>query len=490
MTWCATVADGTIEFLGRKDTQVKIRGFRIELGEIEAVIAGHPSVREAAAIVREDVPGDKRIAAYVVLKAGESMDVESLRSCLQNKIPEYMVPSAIVALDALPLNANGKIDRSALPAPNRDQTAATLDHQKPRDSLEIQLAKIWEKTLGVGSVGIRDNFFDLGGHSLLAIQMLSQIKKYLCKEIAVADLFKHPTIEQLANILRSEGWKSPFSLLIPFQPLGTKPPFYCIHGGAMEAANLIGLEQPFYGAFPHGYFGDRIPATVEKMASEYVMEITTLQPEGPYFIGGYSFGGLLAFEIAHQLESRGRKVALLVLIDATPIKNSEGTQKTNHKNEKKQTQSSSIKSYLIRVGRNFVGLKPNEKIGYILKGIWGRTVGRTWVYKKRKEYICRFCLATGIRIPQGLNTVYRGMAFMNAAKLYVPKKLNGHAVLFRAGERENELQAFWQSQVGSNLEIHELPGGHFDIFESPQVEIFAEKLKASLERAQQDARSD
>lgn len=482
--------DGLIEFLGRKDTQVKIRGFRIELGEIEAVLMIHSSVREVAVAVREDMHGDKRIAAYVVLKPGKSLNTEALRAFVMEKLPEYMVPSAFVLLDALPLTSNGKVDRKALPALSDDQERSGRTYQAPRDSLEIQLVKIWEKTLSRRNIGINDNFFDLGGHSLLAIQVVSQTKKYLGKEIAVADLFKHPDIEHLAAFMRSEGWSSRFSLLIPFQPLGPKPPFFCLHGAVAEAANLIGLEQPFFGGFPHGFFGGRIPASVEEMAVEYLREIRIVQPEGPYYVGGYSLGGMVAFEVAQQLKRQGQKVALLVLIDATASSSSEKSlkpTKNNTGNTGGEWRLKGLRRYLTQVGKRFMELNAIEKIVYILKGVWRRIFVKTGIERKIKEYICRGCVSVGIPLSDSLRKFYRVYVFRRAARTYTTGKYYGHAVLFRTIKGKGNLHSYWTRHIETGLEIHDLPGGHFDIFEYPQVAMFSEKLKMCLEKAQNKA---
>jgi amino acid adenylation domain-containing protein len=482
--------DGNIEFIGRIDNQVKLRGFRIELGEIETVLKMHPAVNDAVALMREDQPGNKRIVAYVVLKSVRKPDDQEFRNFIQGKLPGYMVPSAFVVINSLPLTQNGKVERNALSVPDPTLTVAKQSFLAPRDSLELYLAKIFEKLLCTMPVGIRDNFFELGGHSLLAIQVVSQIKKYVGRRIAVADLYSHPTVEQLAESIRSEGWSSPFVLLIPFQPLGSKPPFFCIHGAAAEAANLIGLEQPFYGAMPHGHLRDLIPATIEEMASDYVREIRAIQPEGPYYIGGYSFGGLLAFEMSHQIKSQGQKVALLVLIDATPAEKPMENPSNAFKNGPKMSLSSRIRAYIIRVGKQLAGLRPKEMICYILKGIWARTVKGTAIESKMKEYICRGCIAAGIKVPKNLSTFYRHHIYDNAVKMYAQKKYDGQAVLFRAVKEKGNIQKFWQQQFENGLEIHELQGCHFELFEHSQVGILAKKLKLCLERVQNQARSD
>ena len=191
--------DGNLEFLGRLDSQVKIRGFRIELGEVEGVLRAQSEIRKAAVVVREDTPGDKRLVAYLVAKTGEKPDAIILRARLAEKLPEYMIPSRFVAVEAMPLNANGKLDRKALEMMDGEELASGTDYVAPRNELERELAEIWRAVLRRERVGIQDNFFDLGGYSLLAAVMGSQIHRRLGKEVSLHWIFEHPTIERLAK---------------------------------------------------------------------------------------------------------------------------------------------------------------------------------------------------------------------------------------------------------------------------------------------------
>jgi len=192
-------ADGNIEFLGRIDHQVKVRGFRIELGEIEAVLGGHPALREAVVVVREDVPGDKRLVAYVVPAGETAPTVGELRSYLRQQLPEYMVPSAFVTLEALPLSPSGKVDRKALPAPDRSRPELEREYVAPRNETEAKLAAICAELLGLEQVGVYDNFFELGGHSLLATQFISRLRDTFHIELPLRSLFEHPTVADLAG---------------------------------------------------------------------------------------------------------------------------------------------------------------------------------------------------------------------------------------------------------------------------------------------------
>jgi acyl carrier protein len=199
--------DGNIEFLGRIDQQVKIRGYRIELGEIETVLGQHSSLREAVVLAREDSPGDRRLVAYVVAAAGSAPSVDTLRGFLQQKLPEYMVPSAFMFLDSLPITPNGKLDRKALPPP--DQTRPDLDETfvAPRTPVEEALANMWAAVLKVDKVGVHDNFFELGGHSLLATQLISRIRDTFKLDLPLRSLFEAPTIYGLAQRMQELGVK-------------------------------------------------------------------------------------------------------------------------------------------------------------------------------------------------------------------------------------------------------------------------------------------
>jgi acyl carrier protein len=190
--------DGNIEYIGRVDHQVKIRGFRIEPGEIEAVLGQHPAVREAVVVTQEDVPGEKRLVAYVVAEREPRPTATDLRRFLQEKLPEYMVPAVFVLLEALPLMSNGKVDRRALPAPGRARPELEKAFVAPRTPTEQMLAEIWTQVLGIERVGIYDNFFDLGGHSLLATQIMFRLRDTFQAEISLRTLFEKPTIEELA----------------------------------------------------------------------------------------------------------------------------------------------------------------------------------------------------------------------------------------------------------------------------------------------------
>ncbi len=259
--------DGTLEFSGRLDYQVKVRGHRIELGEIEAALLAQPSVREAVVIVREDTADDARLVAYVTFGEGQQTTSADLRSSLRTRLPEYMVPARCVILDALPLTPNGKIDRRALPAPDQAPGDVVREVLGPRDATESQLTRLWEEVLNVRPVGVNDNFFDLGGHSLLAVRLFSRLATEFGRDLPLATLFQAPTIAELATFLRQGEQVVSWSSLVPLQPHGQRPPFFCIHpiGGNLlsyrDLARHLGPDQPVYGLQARGLDGQSAPHT-------------------------------------------------------------------------------------------------------------------------------------------------------------------------------------------------------------------------------------
>lgn len=320
------LADGSIEYLGRADGQVKIRGFRIELGEIEAQLKTHPGVRDCAVAVHEAGAGLKRVCAYVVPEPDNNPGVTQMRVHLAARLPEYMLPASFVFLQCLPLTPNGKLDRRALPVDDGARPELDRKYAAPRDALEGQLSGILEKVLKVSPVGIRDNFFELGGHSLLAIRTVALIGKELGCKLKVATLFQSPTVEQLAVVLRkgdTDPLPQPATSLVELKRGGKGPALFLVHGagGGMfwGYVNLAKhLDCPVYGFKSRGLDGLQEFDRIEELASHYVADMRGCQPQGPYHLGGYCFGGNVAFEMARQLEQAGEAVSLLVLMNCAP----------------------------------------------------------------------------------------------------------------------------------------------------------------------------
>ncbi|WIL35255.1 non-ribosomal peptide synthetase DhbF [Bacillus stercoris] len=314
-------ADGSLDYVGRADHQVKIRGFRIELGEIEAALIQHPQLEDAAVIVREDQPGDKRLAAYVI-PSEETFDTAELRRYAAERLPDYMVPAAFVTMKELPLTPNGKLDRKALPAPD---FAGAVTGRGPRTPQEEILCDLFMEVLHLPRVGIDDRFFDLGGHSLLAVQLMSRIRESLGVELSIGNLFEAPTVAGLAERLEMGSSQSALDVLLPLRTSGDKLPLFCVHpaGGLSWCyAGLmtnIGTDYPIYGLQARG-IGQReeLPKTLDDMAADYIEQIRTVQPKGPYHLLGWSLGGNVVQAMATQLQNQGEEVSLLVMLDAYP----------------------------------------------------------------------------------------------------------------------------------------------------------------------------
>ncbi|SPE63311.1 putative Phenylalanine racemase (ATP-hydrolyzing) [Verrucomicrobia bacterium] len=321
--------DGNIEFLGRLDQQVKLRGFRIELGEVESHLSQHPDVQACVVAVLGQSTQDKRLAAYFVASNRRCPNESELRRFLDQKLPDYMVPSTFVLLEALPLTANGKVDRSALPDPGQVRPCLEETYAAPHDRVEAELTGIWEQVLGVQPVGVEDGFFDLGGHSLLAVRVVAEIEKVFGKKLRVATIFQAPTIQRLAAIIREDSTESSAiegTSIVELQApgAGAGSPLFLVHGagGGMfwGYANLTRHlpGQPVYGFKSRGLDGREELESVEEMAAQYLADLRKIQARGPYHLGGYCFGGIVAYEMARQLRARGELVALLALLNCSP----------------------------------------------------------------------------------------------------------------------------------------------------------------------------
>ncbi|OON72765.1 hypothetical protein B1H18_28890 [Streptomyces tsukubensis] len=321
--------EGQLEFVGRSDEQIKIRGFRVEPGEIEAVLARHPRVDRAVVVAREDTPGGRRLVGYAVATAeaaaqaqeGQPVDPAEVRAFVAGRLPEYMVP-AVVVVDRLPLTVNGKLDRAALPAP--DYRAST-GGRAPRTPQEEVLCGLFADVLGLPAVGVDDSFFEMGGHSLLATRLVGRVRAVLGVEVAIRTILESPTVAGLASRLGMEDQLGACQVVMPLRRSGVRPPLFCVHPSGGMSWSYGGLlkylspELPVYGIQARGLGGDDpLPQSLEEMAEDYVRQITSIQPEGPYFLLGWSYGGIVAHAITALLERHGLSVALLVLVDAFP----------------------------------------------------------------------------------------------------------------------------------------------------------------------------
>lgn len=452
------LANGEIEFVGRRDFQVKIRGFRVELGEIESALTKHAAVREALVIAREEGLNNKRLVGYIVPAAGSLADPADLRKFLKRQLPEYMVPSDFVVLEEFPLTPNGKVDRKALPAPQPSANAA--DHVAPTNVVEAELVDMWQEILAKKPISVRDNFFDLGGHSLLAVRLMRRIEHNFKRKLPLTTLFEAPTIEQFAALLQQERWTPSQASLVPIQPDGERAPFFCIHGlgGTVLRFNALarhmGTDRPFYGVQAQGLEGDRaFHTSVEEMAAFYIKEIRALQPEGPYNFGGYSLGGLIAFEMARQLQADGQEVGVLALLDTYPGK------------------PKSTKLLL----STLLTLPLAEQLDYLAQR--AKRIRRG--IKRRFEFLF---------LPRPLKEVRR--VFAVAEEKFKPQVYFGSATWFRATEKglrgvDNPTDD-WSKWVTGGVEVHEILGDHGSILKEPDVRYLAESLRSVLNKSEEE----
>ncbi len=315
--------DGAVEYLGRNDHQIKIRGFRVEPGEIEAALIAQPEIRQAVVILREDTGQDKRLVAYLVTTHGHPVDEADLSARLAHSLPSHMIPSAYVTLDSIPLNVNGKIDRHALPAPRWQVQEGFV---APRTEMEKMIARIWCKTLGLDEVGIHDSFFKFGGDSLAAARMITAVHSEINAVIPLRAIFESPTIASLALLIGNPTSKTDvLDPVLPIRERGSSAPLFCIHpvagmGWAFHSlADHIAEDMPIYALQSEGLRDpSALPSSIEEMAADYVKRIRNIQSNGPYHILGWSFGGLVAHEMARQLREQDEAVAFLGLLDSYP----------------------------------------------------------------------------------------------------------------------------------------------------------------------------
>jgi amino acid adenylation domain-containing protein len=434
------LGNGGIQFWGRLDHQVKLRGFRIELGEIENALHAVPGVQGNAVILREDEPGDQRLVAYYVSDRKMAPGIELMREALRSQLPSYMVPAEFIPLDALPLTPNGKVDRRALPAPERRGSAADRVVVGARDELERLLVGVWESLLGIKPISVEDNFFDLGGHSLLALRVFAQMEKLTGSPYPLSLLFQAPTIAQLAALMRTQDATNCSSLLA-FHDQGSKPILFSAHFGGKELAQYLETDQPWYGFHMRSWEGKRSPEDVGDIAADYIQRMKSVQPTGPYFLSGYSFGGIVAFEMAQQLIAQGQKIALLMLIVPS---------NWHH----------------IRFGTR--GAKERLK-----------SICRKFIYGVSELY-----LSKGKPIPVSLRARYGTEVSLRALRRYTPKLYPGRIVLLTTHDERQHLEASWRKLALKGIDLFELPGDHFDIFNERHRKQWLQQIVSCLRDAQ------
>ncbi len=397
-----------------------------------------------------------------------------LRDYLQQQLPAYMVPSSFTVLDKLPLTPNGKINRKALPEPDAQRRGNA--YQPPRDTVELQLAQIWEELLKTHPVGISDNFFDIGGHSLLAVRLVAQIEQKFNQHISLSTLFHHGTIEDIAKILRQQSERRPWSCVVPIQPAGKNEPLFCVHpaGGNvlcyLELAQQLGANQPLYAFQAYGLEAEQTPySEVAEMAQIYITAMKTVQPHGPYQIVGWSFGGPVAVEMATQLQAHHESVTFLGLFDAI------APHIVRDIVQEPEDDAQFFADYFAEADAELSldylrQLRPEDQIAYVIAQ--GRQAGI-------------FPADVDLMQTRRLVNVYR--TNMSALLRYRACAYHGRITLFQASERRPEDPALppehgWQTYTAQPVEVIQVPGKHHAMMNLPHVQALAQRLKSCLER--------
>ncbi|MDB4991424.1 MAG: putative non-ribosomal peptide synthetase, partial [Myxococcaceae bacterium] len=463
--------DGNIEFLGRSDLQVKIQGYRVELGEIEAALGTHPSVQACAVIAVGELRGAKRLAAFIVPSAEPAL-IHTLRDHLRAKLPEYMVPTSFASLETIPLSVNGKVDRAAL-AKLVTSAARKHRHEAARDPIELALVKIWQDVLSQPSIGVLDNFFDLGGQSVVAVSLMARIERHFGRRLPLGVLLEAPTIEQLASLLRREHAGGVRSPLVPIQRLGEAPPLFLIHPVGGNVLCYVPLahsidNRPVYALQSPGLDGERAPhATIESMATDYLRAIREVQGSGPYLLGGWSLGGVVAYEMARQLRAEGERTALVVMFDSSTPR--------HQPMQERHDDGELAAQFLSDLAQSF-----------------GKTIEVAAASLSQLEPSARldrmFELASAENlVPEGSGRERIGQLYevfrsnMLALLRYKVGPYDGPVILARAADvpgRERDLG--WSTAGAADLTVHDIPGDHYAMITASKVADLSKLLETFL----------
>ena len=485
------LSGGCLLCLGRKDSQVKIRGHRIEIAEIELALLSHEKIQAAVVLAREDQNGEQQLVAYFIPSELPGPTVTQLRHSLAETLPEYMIPSTFMALDEFPQAPNGKINRRALPPPTTTRPELDTPYALPRSPLEDELTRIWADVLSLDRVGVNDNFFDLGGHSLLAVLLVDRVTKKFGTSLPASMLLQAPTVTQMAGILKEDEWSQTHflwsnypSLIVPFHPLGSKPPLFWFNWGPWDfrLPRYLGSDQPVYGLQHQSQDGHRARYTsIEEIAAHYVEGMRTVQAKGPYFLGGLCTGGMVAFEMAQQLKNEGDEVALLVLLDPSDLHRRElsSSRRTVPSLSSRMT---ALRNKVSRHLRELAPLKPHDQLSYIFTKIETRFEGLSgtisWAGRKL------LCEVFEHALPLSLRACYIESIYERARAAYVPELYRGRVILFKTPGRYHANQSGWEHLISGRVKIQELDTDHDNVFKEPYVKTFAELMKTYLSEAQ------
>jgi amino acid adenylation domain-containing protein len=450
-------ADGTIEVLGRTDNQVKVRGYRVELEAVEAAVLLHPRVAAAVARAWPDSMGGFRLSVYVVAKNNTfAPNLADMRAFLESSLPDSMIPSDVIPLPAIPLTPHGKVDRASLPAP-ASRTPAQGTTPRSRTPQDARLAAIWADLLGWDHVELDDNFFDLGGHSLLVAALQQRIGTEFGQRIPMAELFHSPTIRQQVELIQRlvKGEPALPPGVFALQPQGTGNGIFWVHYLNVKLAKAIGDEQPFLvvALTTEDFSSLGQSPTLQSIAACLVRKILATRSKAPYTIGGQCAGGILAYEIAAQLQAAGHEVSLLVLLDAPNL--------SYLKSQERLTSKLSYPRYLLRraarLGLRISTVYGGELLLNTLTGALGTKSART-----------------EMRVAQEMIEA--------ASRAYQPEKYDGKTLLVLASDRppHRDYLPGWQAIVPHNLHIQYVDGHHRDFLNPQNLRAIADAITFQL----------
>ncbi|MET8155803.1 amino acid adenylation domain-containing protein [Sphaerisporangium sp. NPDC005289] len=500
---------GAHEFLGRVDDQVKVRGFRVEPAEVEAVVRTHPRVRDVAVLAREDAAGDRQLAAYVVVRRACGADgpgeVPGLREFLLERLPDHMVPATVETMDALPLTPNGKVDRAALLA--RAPVAGARERQvvEPRDEEEARLLAIWRDTLRTRPLGVTDDFFEAGGNSLLAVRLIAQIRRRTGHNLPLASLFTDGTVAAMARLIRTAGQDAGIAgdgdggagpvtrdpIAVPIQALGARRPFFCVHAGGgttlgyLDLARNLGADQPFHGMQSLGLDGVQEPLPdLTEMATRYVECMRRIQPEGPYLIGGWCLGGIIAFEMTRVLRAQGQRTGVLVLIDSeSPATAAAGLRAEEAAGGPGADldDTTLLKRFAWHFGiedtrADLAELTEEQRLAHLLDLARRHDVLPADAGPEQLGWLLR---------------VYKNniLAVHDYLRAFTPGETLDHPVVLYRPVRELDAgqdAAFgWTGLAGARLSVELVPGDHHSVMRPPAVAVLAERLRTLLGTCQE-----
>ena len=420
------------------------------------------------------------MAYYIALDPAPT--VNELKQFLSADLPQYMVPAAWVALSAFPLMPNGKLNRKGLPAPTYESAPLNTTASPPADELEQQIGAIWEEVLGVDRVARTDSFFELGGHSLLAVRLFSVIQSRLGRNIPLVALFHEPTVAGLADWVRQHGDTSGWSSLVPIQPNGTRLPLFCVHaaGGNVlfyrDLSKRLGPDQPFYGLQPRGLDGKHpYLETIQEMAAHYISEIRTVQPRGPYYVGGASYGGTVAWEIAQQLHAAGETVGMLAVFDT----NGPGYPRYQPGVSKLRLKLYRTLQRIQQHSGNLWLLPKGERLAYVVQKakkakLQVRRAGRRGFRRLR----IRLHHLLGKPLPDVLRQTQH--AIQKAYDSYQVQPYPGRLTLFRANRQPwgviHDTHLGWSAYALGGIEVVEVPGFHGTVVMEPCVRFLVKAM--------------